>query len=440
MMSIQSWLSGMSLSAKLTATYTMIVMLVAGVLSVTLYVQLRESQRGVARERVQDIVNLAIRQIDGDFHTLIVSPKDAESAYYRIIQTELQNIQATSTAITRITTLREQGDGDIMVVVDHLPTGETATSIGQPAEVTPPVLESGLGTIAQTVVEEAPITLPSGTVRFYGYAPIVDQSGRQDGVLAIELDASPLLASEIQARNTALLAFFLTLPLVLLAGIWMVRKATAPVGELLRGAERITHGQLDYRVPVHNGDELGMLAATFNTMTDSLQARIAAEQQTQQELTYSHQQLQEYNASLEQAMHEQQRLSETVRQLSLPVLPIADHVIVLPLIGTIDSRRAHELSEVLLKGVEQHRAQVVLIDLTGVPAVDTLVAQILVRAMTAIRLLGARTLLVGIRPELAQALIQIGADLSDITTAATLQSGLLRALSLTGGWSRTTSR
>ncbi len=427
-----SKLRALSLSTKLSAAYTVIVILVAGSLALTLYVQLRQAQRQVIRERLHDVVGLAASQIDGDFHTLIVAPEDAGSSYYRIIQETLHQIQKTSSAIKHIYTLRQQEDGSIVVVVDHSTPSETPATIGQQLTSRTPLLNAGLTTIQEAMVEEEFVRDASGDVLLYGYAPILDQSGRQDGVLVIELDAAMVVESEARARNIALIAFFFTLPLIVLLGIWLVRRVTSPVGELLRGAEWLTQGQLDYRVQVHSRDELGTLAAAFNTMATSLQARIAAEHQAQQELNVSNQQLKEHSLSLEEAMQEQQRLSETVRKMSLPVLPIAEGIVVMPLVGTIDSNHARELSETLLHGVEQHRARVALIDLTGVALVDTFVTQTLVEAILATRLLGAQALVVGIRPELAQMLLEIGVDLSNIETSATLQSGLLRALHLTG--------
>lgn len=422
----------MSLSAKLTAGYTLIIILVAGVLTFALYFQLQQAQRVVIRERLRDIVSLAVTQIDGDFHTLIVSPEDAESSYYRIVKEELRKIQATSSAIKHIYTLRQQENGSIVFVVDNGTPEGILAKIGQQIDSMTPLFKAGLKTIQQPEVENDLVSGSGGGMVLYGYAPILDQSGRQDGVLSIELDASMVVASEVRARTIALSTLVITLPLTLLSGIWLVRRITSPVEELHRGAEGIAQGQFDYRVKVHSRDELGVLAASFNTMADALQERISAEQQVQQELKQSHQQLQAYSLSLEQAMQEQQRLSDTVRKLSLPVIPIAEQIIVMPLVGTIDGSRARELSDTLLHAIEQLRARVVLIDLTGVPLVDALVAQTLVQAMTATRLLGATALLVGIRPELAAAFVHIAADLRGIETSATLQSGLMRALSLTG--------
>lgn len=428
---LQVRLPNASLNTKLTITYTVIIVVVASVLSIILFYQLRDAQRAVTRERLLELVSLSVTQIDGDYHTLIVAPKDGDSSFYRIIQTELRNIQETSTAISRITTLRQQDDGQIVVVVDQ-PLGAAAgLPIGHASAVNTPLLAGGLVSISEPVVEAQPVTLPAGGVRFYGYAPITDQYGRQDGVLAIELDGAPLLASEAQARNSALLALGFCLPLVLLGGSWLVRATTAPVGELLHGAERIIRGEVSHRVRVHSSDELGRLAATFNTMTDTLQGRISAELQARQKLDQSHQQLQAYSRSLEQAIEQQRQLSETVRRMSLPVLPIADQIIVLPLIGTIDDERARDLAAAILAGIGTYRASVILLDLTGVPLVDDVVAQVLVQAINAARLLGARTLLVGISPELAQTFVHIGADLHHTMVSATLQSGLLQALALT---------
>lgn len=423
---------GLSLNTKLTATYTIIIVLVAGALALTLYWELRQAQRQAIRGHLLDVVNFASAQIDGDFHSLIVSPEDATSSYYHIIHGELQKIQSMSNAIQRLYTLRQLNDGSIVMVADSATLSDTQTTIGQKAERMTPLLEAGLTTVHQPVVEEEIVIDPSGGVLFYGYGPIVDQSGRQDGVLAIEFDASAVIESETHARNTALSAFLVILPLVLLVGFWLGRRFIAPIKELSRGAESIAQGQLDQRVPVHTNDELGVLAETFNTMADSLQSRIVAEHQALQALQLSHEKLQAYSHSLEQSMREQQRLSDTVREMSLPIIPIAERIIVMPLVGVIDGTRARELAETLLHGIETHRARIALIDLTGVPLVDTHVAQTLIGAINAVRLLGARTLLVGIRPELAAAFIQVDTDLNDIETSATLQSGLLRAMQLMG--------
>jgi anti-anti-sigma regulatory factor len=117
-----------------------------------------------------------------------------------------------------------------------------------------------------------------------------------------------------------------------------------------------------------------------------------------------------------------------LRELSTPLIPITDGVVAMPLIGSIDSKRAQLVIETLLSGVAKTRANTAIIDITGVSVVDTQVANALLRAAQSIKLLGANAILTGIRPEVAQTLIGLGVDLSGISTCATLQSGIAEAL------------
>ena len=117
-----------------------------------------------------------------------------------------------------------------------------------------------------------------------------------------------------------------------------------------------------------------------------------------------------------------------LRELSTPLIPIANGVIAMPLIGTIDSSRAQQMMESLLIQVAEQQAEVAIIDITGVQVVDTQVAAALLRTAQAVQMLGARVVLTGIRPEVAQTLVGIGADLSSITTKGTFQMGIAYAL------------
>ena len=119
---------------------------------------------------------------------------------------------------------------------------------------------------------------------------------------------------------------------------------------------------------------------------------------------------------------------DALRELNSPLIPVSDDTVVMPLIGTIDSRRAQDVMENLLQGIEQNHASVAIIDITGVPVVDTQVANALIQAAQAAQLLGAKVALTGIRPEVAQTLVGLGVDLSGILTLATLQSGIAYAL------------
>lgn len=122
------------------------------------------------------------------------------------------------------------------------------------------------------------------------------------------------------------------------------------------------------------------------------------------------------------------RHQEEVMELSTPVVKLWDGLLALPLVGTLDSQRAQTVLEVLLGRVAETECRVAIIDITGVPTVDTLVAQNLIKAVTATRLMGAECILSGIRPQIAQTIVQLGVDLSEVTTKATLADAFSDAL------------
>ncbi|HEU4329398.1 MAG TPA: PAS domain S-box protein [Roseiflexaceae bacterium] len=117
-----------------------------------------------------------------------------------------------------------------------------------------------------------------------------------------------------------------------------------------------------------------------------------------------------------------------LREISTPLIPLAAGVVVMPLVGAIDARRAQQMTETLLDGIVTHQADVAILDITGVPVVDTQVADALLRTARAVKLLGAQVVLTGIGGGVAQSLIHLGANLTDIITLNNLQSGITYAL------------
>lgn len=120
-----------------------------------------------------------------------------------------------------------------------------------------------------------------------------------------------------------------------------------------------------------------------------------------------------------------------LQELSAPLIPVLEGITVMPLVGTIDTERAKQIMENLLTGVVKHRSEVVLIDITGVPVVDTMVAHHIIQAAEAVRLVGAKCILCGIRPEIAQTIVNLGIDLNEVITKNTLKKGIEVALELT---------
>jgi rsbT co-antagonist protein RsbR len=126
------------------------------------------------------------------------------------------------------------------------------------------------------------------------------------------------------------------------------------------------------------------------------------------------------------------RQQQELMELSTPVVRLWDEVLALPLIGTLDSARTQVVMENLLQQVVQTGARIAIIDITGVPTVDTLVAQHLMKTVAATRLMGADCIISGIRPQIAQTIVHLGVNLNDIVTKATLADAFLIALQRLG--------
>ena len=123
---------------------------------------------------------------------------------------------------------------------------------------------------------------------------------------------------------------------------------------------------------------------------------------------------------------------EAIRELSTPVLQVRERLLILPIIGVIDPHRARQLTEQLLRAIRSNRAKVVVIDITGVPAVDSGVANHLVQTVDASRLMGATVIVTGLSSEIAQTLVTIGVDLTKMKTVGDLQGGIEEAERLLG--------
>lgn len=186
-------------------------------------------------------------------------------------------------------------------------------------------------------------------------------------------------------------------------------------------AERV-HGVIVVSLlrSMETAEELTLLTLFSSQLTTALM-----------KLKYDHERAQQI-AALEEAARTHELLLQTVRDLSTPAIPIYDGILAIPLVGNIDSGRASQVMETVLTNIQRVHAAVVLLDVTGVPVIDTGVANHLVQVTQAAQLLGAKCLLVGIKPEVAQTLVQLGVDLSSIATRSDLQAGMAFALSQRG--------
>ena len=259
----------------------------------------------------------------------------------------------------------------------------------------------------------------------------VEQFEEETGVLA---DRSIAAATDVtrvliqRALVGAGVSFGLFALLILLVVIGLRRGIIRPVAMVATAADAVAGGNLDQTLRVTSGDEIGALQQAFNQMVGRLRgARQEADEQ-RQIIAARAAELERTLAELQESMSVRDQLSETVQALSSPVVPVLEGVLVMPLIGFIDTKRATQVLNALLMAIEQQHASFVIMDVTGVPIVDTQVAQLLLQAANAARLLGAQPILVGVRPEVAQTIIGLGLSLSSVMTQADLQSGVMYAL------------
>ncbi|MGA9997323.1 MAG: STAS domain-containing protein [Pyrinomonadaceae bacterium] len=136
-----------------------------------------------------------------------------------------------------------------------------------------------------------------------------------------------------------------------------------------------------------------------------------------------------YMRSREEIIRQQR---EDMMELSTPVIKVWDKILTLPIIGTLDSRRAQMMMEALLQKIVDSGSTIAILDITGVKTMDTLVANHLIKTVTAARLMGARCILTGVSPAIAQTMVQLGIDLTQIMTRAQMSDGIKLALEMTG--------
>jgi rsbT co-antagonist protein RsbR len=313
-----------------------------------------------------------------------------------------------------------------------LPTGRFLTESSQYQVIDPTILttlsEAPTETIAldyggvPSFVSRAPVvdTLRSPAIALLGWSVLVHQNRAESLQPVSATTRATLLTAVIALMLTGVLAF------------GMAQLIGTPIEQLTRMVHQLASGDLSQRIHMPRNDELGLLAQSFNDMaatinqkTHALHEQITQANAAQAKADAAHAQIAEQLATIEQ-----QHL--VIRQMSVPVLPVLPTAMVIPLVGALDSGRMQQIEEQALSAVEQSASRHLILDVTGVPIIDTHVAQGLLRVIQAVRLLGAEVMLVGVRPEVAQALVELGIDMRSVLTRSTLQSGLAHILHAQG--------
>jgi anti-anti-sigma regulatory factor len=263
---------------------------------------------------------------------------------------------------------------------------------------------------------------PTSVVGVYRWIPELQAA------LLAETSQTEALAAADQVQRLSSIVMGGASLLAMLTGLLVATRISRPLILLTQMAARIAGGALDQRVQLRQRNELGVLASGFNTMAARLQQTLQGLEERVAERTNA---LHTALADLETRAAAQTELLAAleqeraiVRELSVPVIPISATTLIMPLIGALDTERLRQLQARALQALERSAARTLILDITGVPVVDTQVAQGLLQVVSAARLLGAGVMLVGIRPEVAQALVGLGVDMRAIRTFSDLQSAL----------------
>lgn len=214
--------------------------------------------------------------------------------------------------------------------------------------------------------------------------------------------------------------------LSLVVALWLLRSdVVRPLYTLAAAAEAFVTDDGEAQVLVTSDDAVGALQRAFNEMVTQLGAQRAA-------LLRQTATLEANQTELEEHIRRKARLLHTIQEISTPVLPLMDGVLVLPLIGTLDEDRAAALTQALLHSVTPHDAHTAILDVTGISAMNASVMRLLLVAVKAARLMGTRVLLAGITPAMASIIVREDIDVLDLETTASLRDALASVLATHG--------
>ena len=180
----------------------------------------------------------------------------------------------------------------------------------------------------------------------------------------------------------------------------------------------VAAGDMEARIQTETEDDFSGIEAAIDLLINDLTEELRQREKVQKELESKLEKIQEQQKTILQQQ-------EDLLELSSPVSKVWDNILILPVIGTLDSQRTQVMMENLLQKIVETGCTISILDITGVPTVDTQVANHLLKTVTAARLLGAECIISGISPAIAQTIVHLGIDLSTIRTKATLQDAMI---------------
>jgi signal transduction histidine kinase len=348
-----------SLQTKLGIAFSLLIIITTALLTFALFMTARRQLREDVRERLRNIASIAALQIDGDAHATLVEPGQENNAAYTRIKWCLQKIRDHSPGVRYIYTWRFNEAGELVFVVDAETNPEEISHIGDIYNNNDdPKLAERLAKTKGAIADER-FNKDKWGIWLSGYAPFYSTGGKKEGIVGIDIAAEDIIGKEREFLRMALAVFACTIPLAMAMGWLMGRKLTAPITKLIIAAEQIIEGDLGYRVPISSEDEIGILAKSFNRMTQALHEEIVARGQEIEDRSRAEKELAELNEELEITVN---KLSATNRELS-EVAYIAAHDLKTPVRavgslasmirsdyeGKLDKEAVNELNLILAK-------------------------------------------------------------------------------------------
>lgn len=413
-----------SLTGKVTFAAIIILVLIIGAIAGTSWViaDIHESIEHLTNHTVPRITytNAASSSISralAEAHAAAASGSRAKIAVARVYLAMARNELA-------LMQNHETHDIAAETLADQEMIQQRYTRLLDEAETVVLSLETAIIANDQEAIESHTATL----IALAGYSGQLSDAMSSLGLKEFRLTEEQL-HSQIDAANRVLGGATVVLVLTAATALFLLRRhIVKPLEHLAAAAQTMSERRSVAPLQITSRDEIGRLQQAFNEMTEALaqQTRRLEEQITVAEAARAEAEITRMHLQDKLATIEEQR--EVIRAMSVPLLPLTRTSAVVPLIGAIDSARLAMLTDHVVQSVAARRFEHILFDITGMPVVDEDVARGLLNVVAALRLLGANAVLVGIRPEVAQALALLGDTLAGVTTYSTLEQGIERVL------------
>lgn len=248
------------------------------------------------------------------------------------------------------------------------------------------------------------------------------------GALSIGLSTASLPGKIEAVRNQGALVAIGAICVGLLMSWRLSLSIVKPLRRLTTATQQISQGDLNQQLDIRSRDEFAMLGEAFNSMVYQIRAMLAHEEDQRTTLAAANRHLEHTLSELTNAERKQDQLTATIRALSIPILNVAPGIVLAPLIGDIDQARSDQLLNQVLEYVGSWHARIIILDVTGAMIFDNAAAHTIINTALAARLLGAQTILCGIRPDLAETIISQDLGIDNIIVSTNLHSAISRAM------------